>query len=44
MRFLQLLSFITVLVPIHAQTQIGGGTCTTFTLNGTFFYLLGVCK
>jgi uncharacterized protein (TIGR03437 family) len=25
---------------LQAQTQIGGGTCTTSTLNGTYFYLL----
>ena len=34
------LPLIALLVPLHAQTQIGGGTCNTATVNGTYFYLL----
>ncbi len=35
------LPLIALLVPLHAQTQIGGGTCSTSTLSGTYFYVLG---
>lgn len=34
------LPLIALLVPLHAQTQIGGGTCSTSTLSGTYFYLV----
>jgi uncharacterized protein (TIGR03437 family) len=30
-----------LLIPLEAQTQIGGGSCTTSTLDGTYFYLMG---
>jgi uncharacterized protein (TIGR03437 family) len=41
MRFLRGLPLIALLAPLHAQTQIGGGTCSTSTLSGTYFYVLG---
>ena len=40
MRLLRGFLLIAWLVPLHAQIQIGGGTCTTSTLSGTYFYLL----
>jgi len=41
MTFLRTLPLIALLIPLHAQTQVGGGTCATSTLNGIYFYLLG---
>ena len=38
MTFLRTLPLIALLIPLHAQTQVGGGTCATSTLNGSHFY------
>lgn len=40
MRFLWCSVLLPCLIPLQAQTQVGGGTCTNSTLSGTFFYLL----
>jgi uncharacterized protein (TIGR03437 family) len=40
MQFFRWLTLVAFLVPLHAQTQIGGGNCATSTLSGTYFYLL----